>query len=218
MHLVQSTLHHKILPPKRSIAGKAPALILLHGRGANEDDLLALSDFLDDRLFFIAARAPFSFQWGGGYTWYDILEIGSPEPKMFAESYQKLSQFCEDLKTSYPVDPSKMFLLGFSMGTMMSYAIALTKPEAVAGVVANSGYIPEEADLKFQWDRLQNKPFFMAHGVQDPIIPVQLCRRAKILLEQAHATVEYHEYTMGHEIREENLSDMSKWLSDKLDA
>jgi len=218
MHPVQSTLHHKIIPPRRSIAAKAPALILLHGRGANEDDLLGLADYLDERLFLVAARAPFDFHWGGGYTWYDILDVGRPEPKMLAESYQKLSQFYQDVKASYPVDPSKTFLLGFSMGTMMSYSMALTKPEAVAGVVANSGYIPEEADLNFQWDRLHNKPFFLAHGIQDPIIPVHMCRRAKTLLENANAMVECHEYTMGHEISEESLGDMSKWLTDKLDA
>jgi phospholipase/carboxylesterase len=216
MNLIQSTLIHKILPPRRQSAGKPPALILLHGRGADEDDLLGLSEYLDERLFIISARAPFDFQFGTGYTWYDILEIGRPEAKMFTESYEKLVQFLEDVKKGYPIDPSKIFFGGFSMGTMMSYAIALTYPDNVAGVIANSGYIPEETDLKFQWEKIKGKPFFIAHGTFDPLIPVMFSRRAKALLEQAQAAVWYREYDMAHQISEESLNDIMNWLSQHL--
>jgi len=192
-----------------------PAVILLHGRGANEDDLLGLADRLDERVFLVAARAPFPFQYGG-FTWFDIVDAGSPEPGMFAESYQRLSQFWDDVKNGYPIDPSRMFLLGFSMGTMMSYLIALTKPRTVAGVAANSGYIPENVSLKFQWDKVAGMPFYVAHGVLDPVIPVKLGRRAKALLEDAKADLVYREYPMGHEISQENLSDMTTWLTEKL--
>ena len=144
MNIIKTALTHKILPPRSKTGEKSPALILLHGRGANEDDLLGLSEYLDDRFLFIGARAPFSFQLGGGFTWYDVLEVGKPEPKMFAESYQRLFQFHNDVKKNYPIDSKKIFYLGFSMGTMMSYAFALTNPHEVKGVVANSGYIPEE--------------------------------------------------------------------------
>ena len=216
MNLIQSTLIHKILPPRRQGTGKPPALILLHGRGADEDDLLGLSEYLDERLFIISARAPFAFQFGTGYTWYDLLEIGRPEAKMFSESYQKLTQFLHDVRNGYPLDASRIFLGGFSMGTMMSYAIALTYPDAVAGVIANSGYIPEETELKFQWDKIKGKPFFLAHGTYDPLIPVMFSRRAKALLEQAQAAVWYREYDMAHQISEESLNDIMNWLSQHL--
>lgn len=216
MNLIQTTLTHKLLPPRTKIPGNPPCLILLHGRGANEDDLLGLAEYLDERLFIISARAPFDFQSGGGYTWYDILDIGRPEPKMFSESYKKLVQFFEDIKKGYAVDPAKVFFCGFSMGTMMSYAIALTHPDAVAGVIANSGYVPEETDLKFHWDKVKRKPFFVAHGTFDPVIPVMFSRRAKALLEQAQAAVWYREYDMGHQITEETLNDMMSWLTQHL--
>ena len=212
MNLIQTALTHKILTPRRTAGGKSPALILLHGRGANEDDLLGLAEYLDDRLFIISPRAPFPFQFGGGSTWYDILEVGKPEPRMFAESYRKLMQFFEDVKAGYPVDPAKIIFCGFSMGTMMSYSVALTHPESVLGVAANSGYIPEETELKFQWDRVQGKPFFVAHGRIDPVIPVSFGRRAKELLEKARAEVTYREYDMGHQINEESLNDMMEWV------
>ncbi len=216
MKLVESSLAHKIIPPRTKSSEKAPALVLLHGRGANEDDLLGLAEYFDERLFIIAARAPFNFQFGGGYTWYDILEVGRPEPNMFAESYRKLTTFFEDVLKGYPVDHSKIFFLGFSMGTMMSYAVALTRPASVAGVLANSGYIPEETDLKFEWEAIRGKPFFVAHGTSDPVIPVTFGRRSRELLEKAQATVTYHEYEMGHEISEESLKDMMEWLGEML--
>lgn len=213
MNPVPSSLHHKILPPRLKSPGKPPCLILIHGLGANEDDLLGLSEYLDERLFIISVRAPFDFTFSGGYSWYDILELGRPEPKMFAESYSKLLTFIDDVRKNYPVDPAKIFLCGFSMGTMMSYAVALTRPAEIAGVIANSGYIPEETDLKFDWPGVKGKPFFVAHGTYDPTIPVMFSRRAKALLQEARASVWYKEYDMGHQINEESLNDLNHWLS-----
>jgi len=213
MNPIRSSLIHKTLEPRRRASGKSPALIMLHGRGANEDDLLGLAEYLDERLLIISPRAPFSFQYGGGFAWYDIEEVGKPEPKMFAESYAKLVQFISDIQIGYPIDPSKLFFLGFSMGTMMSYAFSLTHPAKVAGVIANSGYVPEETDLKFQWNEIKGKPFFVSHGLYDPVIPVSFAKRAKELLENSHADITYREYDMGHQIGEENLNDMMKWIT-----
>ena len=75
MQQIQSTLYHKIHPPQKYKAGEFPTLILLHGRGANEDDLLSLAEYLDDRLLIVAVRAPFAFPVRGGHTWYDVLEV-----------------------------------------------------------------------------------------------------------------------------------------------
>lgn len=238
MNVIQSALLHKISPPRRRVGDTAPGLILLHGLGANEDDLLGLADYLDERFFIVSPRAPFPYgsndpqgrrrlEWGGGFTWYDLMEVGRPEPKMFAESYGKLTRFLGEIVAGYPVDPAKVFLLGFSMGTMMSYSLLLTKPDLIAGVVANSGYIPEEIDLprteafrgkQFQWDKLEGKSVFIAHGIQDPVIPVQWGRRSKELFSQTRANVLYKEYPMGHEISEESLGDLSRWLTQRLDG
>ena len=210
---VRTSLIHKILEPQRKGPSNYPTLILLHGRGANEDDLLGLAEYLDDRLLIVSARAPFPFALGGGFTWFEIEEVGKPEPKMFGESYRKLIQFIDDIRKGYPVDQSKIILCGFSMGSVMSYAIGLTRPELVAGVAANSGYITEESDLKIQWKEVKGKPFFIAHGVYDPVIPVSFARRAKELLEPHRAAVTYREYDMGHQITEDSLNDMMRWLT-----
>ncbi|HUL42745.1 MAG TPA: alpha/beta hydrolase-fold protein [Bacteroidota bacterium] len=215
MKSTTSTLVHKIIEPKVKSSGQYPAIILLHGRGANENDLLELAEYLDERLFIISARAPFTLS-NGGFTWYDILDVGMPEPAMFEQSYAKLMQFLDDVKKNYPVNPAKIFFGGFSMGTVMSFCVALTQPASVAGVAANSGLIPEGTSLQFQWNAVKGKPFFVAHGKYDPIIPVSFAQRARELLQKAEACVTYREYDMQHQISEESLNDLMQWLSRQL--
>jgi phospholipase/carboxylesterase len=215
---IESSLVHKIMPPRVTLLEQNPTLIFLHGRGANEDDLLGLSEYLDERFLFISVRAPYPFEWGGGFTWYEIIGAGKPEPQMHGESYRRLMQFITDIRRGYPIDQSRLFLLGFSMGSMMSYTLTLSHPELFRGVVANSGYIPEDTDITYEWNKLNGMPFFIGHGTEDPIIPIQFGNKSVELLKAAGARVEYHEYMMGHEISEEGLNDMSLWLTRELDS
>src|SRR5512142_3241059 len=120
MNLISSTLEHRVAPPEQSTAEQHPALIFLHGRGADEEDLMGLAPYLDPRFFLLSVRAPFAFPYGG-YTWYEVGTVGIPEPGMFQESYGRLVTFVQDAVKGYPIDPSQVFLFGFSMGTVMSY-------------------------------------------------------------------------------------------------
>jgi phospholipase/carboxylesterase len=216
---ISTTLVHKVRPPATSSAAKSPALILLHGRGTNEDDLLGLIDFLDPRFFVISARAPYRFEEGmGGYTWFGLQEIGKPDPEQFGQAYRHLTQFIEDVKTGYPVDPDRVFLFGFSMGSIMSFAVALTRPNAVRGIVAHSGYIPESVSLQFTWNQLTALSVFVAHGLHDPVVPIQKARRTQELLSKTGADLTYKEYPIAHTISEESLADLSLWLQKKLDV
>ncbi len=217
MKTIATSLFHLVLEPEHSAADIHPTLIMLHGRGADEEDLLGLSSYLDDRLLCISARAPFRFPYGG-YTWYDIGEVGVPLPGMFDESYAKLSTFLEDVLRDYPVDPARVYLLGFSMGTVMSYALSLTRPELFRGVSANSGYVPEGTGLRFRWQDLAGKEFNIAHGVADQVIPLEMARRAKDLFAASNASVIYKEYPMDHQISDESLADVATWLRASLDA
>lgn len=215
---IESTLFHIVEAPRTSTASLHPTLILLHGRGADEEDLFGLSSYLDKRFLILSVRAPYPFEHSGGFTWYDIDEVGTPEPVMFKSSYDKLSAFVSDALAHYPIDKKQVYLLGFSMGTVMSYALALTHPELFRGVVANSGYVAEGTHLAYQWSQLSATEFFVTHGTQDPVIPVQVARKAKGLLDAAHARFDYKEYPMGHQISEESLQDLSLWLTQHLDA
>jgi phospholipase/carboxylesterase len=213
MQLIDTTLTFQIAPFDESKKGPHPLLILLHGRGANEEDLLGLVPYLDPRFLCLAARAPFYFAYGG-YTWYDLQEVGTPNSEQFSESYSRLAQFLEDIEKNYPVDPHRIFLLGFSMGTVMSYSLALTKPKHIKGIVAHSGYIPENTSLQYQWNDLATTSFFIAHGTNDPVIPIQFGRRAKELLSKTSAPLVYREYPIQHQISEKSLTDLSTWLTE----
>ena len=215
MKTIETSLAHKILIPQ----GQAPhpGLILLHGRGADENDLIGLSEYLSDRLFTMSVRAPFPFPYGGGYTWYDVDQVGTPEPGMFTSSYEKLVQFVDDAMKHYPIDPRRLFLLGFSMGTVMSLAFALTHPGRVRGVSANSGYVPEGTHLQFRWQELSTLHIMITHGQQDPVIPVEFARRAQQLFSHSNAQVSYKEYLAGHHLSDESLIDIAAWMNDLVD-
>ena len=217
MQPVQTSLIHQLAPFDETRRGPHPTIVLLHGRGANEDDLLGLVPYLDPRFLCVAPRAPYRFG-NGGHTWYDLREVGSPESEQFEESYSKLSQFLDDIQEHYPVDPKRTFLLGFSMGTVMSYSLALTKPERIRGVVAHSGYVPEHSSLPFKWDLLSGTEFFIAHGIHDPVIPVAFGRRANTLLSATAALVVYREYPIQHQISQDSLHDLSEWLAIRVDS
>lgn len=214
---ISSTLHNIVVAPRQTGSDSPPALLLLHGRGADENDLLQLAPALDPRFLIIGVRAPFLFPMGG-YTWYEVLQVGTPHAEQFAESYRRLVDFLADAKRAFRLAPDRIFLLGFSMGTVMSYALALTRPLEIAGVVAHSGYIPEGAGLDFQWDKLHQTHFFIAHGRFDPAISIKFGKRARDLLTNAGAPVTYKEYPIAHQISEQSLADLSAWLKEKLDC
>ncbi|MFH0992134.1 MAG: alpha/beta fold hydrolase [bacterium] len=207
-----TSLVHKVLPLSSSMPEPHPVLILLHGRGANEDDLLGLAEYFDPRFFTISVRAPYEFDFSG-YTWYDLIQVGSPDKKQFQESYRRLLQLIDDIKLNYPVDPKNIFLFGFSMGAIMSLAVALTKPRLVQGVIAHSGYVPEDAGLEFKQHDALSASILMIHGTFDPVIPVDLARRAEIVLPPLKANYSYREYPIAHHISEESLSDCAAWLA-----
>ena len=217
MNLIDTTLVHKTGPLPSGGQEKHPTIVLLHGRGSNEDDLLGLAPYLDGRLFLVAARAPLDFPYGG-YTWYQMQDIGSPDWRTFTESYHELVTFLEDVKKGYPADPEQMYLFGFSMGSVMSLALGLTRPQDFRGVVAHSGYVPEGSGLAFQTEQLSRTVFFVAHGVEDQVIPVSHGRRASELLSELKATFTYREYPMGHQVSEESLGDIAEWLTRALDG
>jgi phospholipase/carboxylesterase len=221
LKLISSTLVHKIRPPAEAGSRPHPALILLHGMATNENDLLGLADCLDPRFFILSVRAPYRCgEEPGIYTWYDVHAIGKdtglPHPEQFEESYNRLVQFILDVKRHYPVDGRRVFLLGFSMGGVLSLTLSLTKPEIIRGIVAHSGYIRENTTMKFAWNRLQSLSVFLAHGVDDPVIPVRLARRAQDLLSRTNADLTYKEYPIPHTISEQSLHDLSNWLETRI--
>ena len=216
MNKLPTDLFYKALEPKRMVGEKSPAVILLHGRGADENDLLGLSQYLDERLIVFSVRAPYPFEFGG-YTYFRLNDDGTAEPVMFLESYKRMMKFAEGVASLTEVNPKKIFLLGFSMGTIMLYAMSLTHPEKFAGVIAQSGFVRDHPQLEFKWNSLSDCGFFITHGVNDPVIPVEAARDTRKMFLKSNAKFIYKEYPMGHEISGESLADVVEWLQKQLD-
>ncbi len=212
---MDTDLVYKVLEPRKKAGNTSPAIILLHGRGADENDLLGLSPYLDERLKIFSIRAPYPFEFGG-YTYFQLNEDGTAEPVMFMESYKRLMHFVDGVASSADIDYRKIFLMGFSMGTIMAYALSLTHPEKFAGVIAQSGFVRDHPDLRFQWDQLAGCSFIITHGAGDPVIPIDLARKTKEMFSKSNADCTYREYPMGHEISEESLRDVCVWLEGKV--
>lgn len=194
---------------------KVPGLLLLHGRGADEADLMGLESALDPRLTIVSPRAPFRL--GPGYAWYDMFQVGSPDPETMAVSMGEIEEFIGGMLETYNIDPKRLYLLGFSQGAILSAAIALTTPERVTAVVMHSGYVPLSAGLDLHPEAIAGKPFFLAHGKYDDVIPVTYGRDADEYLTEAGARITYQEYPIGHSISEESLYDLSEWLTAEID-
>ena len=182
-----------------------PTLIMLHGRGSDEKDLFGLKEHFDPRLTIYSLRAPLRFEWGG-YTWFDLYEDGTVDEKSFLQSTNDIIAFINTLQAK------KLFLLGFSMGAIMSYSIALTHPNVCTGIAALSGFAPEQLNHTYRLQELQHLHVFISHGIQDPIIPISSAQKTKELLAGSNAHVLYNEYTMAHQINDKCLNDVAQWL------
>jgi phospholipase/carboxylesterase len=172
----------------REPAGEpAGALVLLHGRGADERDLFPLLDLLDPerRMLGVTPGGPHHLPPGGRH-WYALGGIPTPDPATFAATAPRLAAFLDGL----PVPMDRVVLGGFSQGTVMSYAMSLGpgRPRP-AGLVAMSGFLPRVADWPLEPERLRGVPVGIAHGSLDPVIPAQFAAEAEATLTAAGADV-----------------------------
>jgi phospholipase/carboxylesterase len=208
---------NELIYRERPAAGEPSGLLVLHhGRGTDEHDLLGLADVLDPerRMHVATPRAPLTLPGWPGYHWYVVARVGYPEPETFQASRRKLAALHDELWQQTGLDASRTVLAGFSMGAVMSYALALSADRpAPAGILAFSGFVPTVS----VWEpSLTDRPAlraFIAHGRLDPVIEVQFGRRAQKLLTSAGLEVEYHESDVGHQLDPAFLPAASTWLA-----
>ena len=198
-------------------AASAPEglLVLHHGRGADESDLLALADVLDPsrRLHVVTPRAPLQLPGWPGYHWYVVPRVGFPDPETFRAAFDGLAAFHDGLWEETGISPERTVLGGFSMGSVMSYALGLaTGRPAPAGILAFSGFVPTVEGWEPDLEGRQGIRAFVAHGRNDPIMEVGFARRARELLESGGLDVEYHESEIGHSIDPAHALAAAVWL------
>ena len=205
-------LVHRERPPDGDAGG---LLVLHHGRGADERDLLGLADVLDPerRLHVVTPRAPLELPGWPGHHWYVVPRVGYPDPDTFHAAYRKLAALHDELFERTGVGPERTVLGGFSMGSVMSYALGLGPDRPpVAGILAFSGFVPTVDGWSPDLAGRPGLRAFIAHGRSDPIMQVAFARRAEELLSGAGLAVEYHESDAGHHIDPEHLPAAVDWL------
>jgi phospholipase/carboxylesterase len=190
-------------------------LVLHHGRGADEHDLLGLGEALDPqrRWHLVMPRAPLSVPGLPGWHWYLVPRVGFPDPATFRAAYGELAAFHDALWERTAITPERTVLGGFSMGSVMSYALALGHDRPVpAGILAFSGFVPAVEGWEPELASRSGLRAFIAHGRRDPVIEVGFARRARALLEAGGLEVSYHESDAAHQIDPAHLPPAREWL------
>lgn len=211
-------LQHVYAEPDAETEGPAPSVIILHGRGADEQDLLPVAQQLPDELAAVSLRAPDPV--GGGYRWYEIdasdgLHSSQPHPEQYRRSLDLAGESIEAAIEEYDLDPSRLGLLGFSMGTMVSTGLLLEDPDQYAWLAGLHGYLPDShADLEPAG--IEGKPVFFAGGEADRIIPVSRVAAAAERFRNLGAEVTYESYDTGHGIGQNELEDIVEFVGSVL--
>lgn len=187
----------------RSVSNPVATMVLLHGLGADERDLMGLAPYFDERLEIICPRAPLASEWGG-YSWFNIQQdpggLGV-DGEQARNSLAMLIEFLRDV-------PGPILLGGFSQGAMMSVGVLLERGDLAEGILQMSGgWLPCFETVDFH-----PKPVFASHGTQDPIVHFEFGRDSALQLEELGCTVDFNAYPMAHEISQECLQDMVRWV------
>jgi phospholipase/carboxylesterase len=207
---------------ERPAAGEPEGLLVLHhGRGTDEHDLLALGEALDPtrRLHLVTPRAPLTLPGSPGYHWYRVPRVGYPDPETFRAAFEGLAALHDELWERTGVVPQRTVLGGFSMGTVMSYALGLdgSRPRP-GGILAFSGFIPTVEGWEPDLAGRAGARAFIAHGRHDPVIDVAFARHAGKLLRDGGLEVEYHESEVGHQIDPAHIPPAIAWLEATITA
>jgi phospholipase/carboxylesterase len=204
------SLAHRLRPADRDPEG---ALVLLHGRATDENDLFPLLDELDPqrRLLGATARGPLSLP-PGGFHWYVIRQVGFPDPGTFHSTYALVGEWLDDLLAEHGIPIERTILGGFSQGSVMAYSLGLGagRPRP-AGVIALSGFIPRVEG--FELGDVAGLPVAIGHGTHDPVILVEFGHDARDRLVEAGADVTYRESPMPHTIDPAYLDELRGWVS-----
>jgi phospholipase/carboxylesterase len=205
--------------PPAAAAAATGLLVLHHGRGTDERDLLGLADALapERALHVVTPRGPLTLPGSPGYHWYVVPRVGYPDHDTFHAAYGALAELHDALWQGTGLGPERTVLGGFSMGSVMSYALAFgpDRPQ-VAGVLAFSGFIPTVEGWRGDFAGRPGTRAFIAHGRRDPIMEIGFARSARETLEANGIEVEYHESDLGHQVDPTHLRSAADWLGETL--
>lgn len=205
---------------ERAADGEPQGLLVLHhGRGTSERDLIGLADLLDPerRLRVVVPRAPLQLPGSPGYHWYLVPRVGYPDPESFEAARAALADLHDRLWEESGFGPERTVLGGFSMGAVMSYAMGLSAERpAPAGILAFSGFVPTVEGWEPSFSDRTGTRVFVSHGRNDPVIGIEFAERARELVEAGGLDLVHRESELGHQIDPAHLRDAATWLGEML--
>lgn len=191
-------------------AGKQPAIFLLHGMGSHEEDLPQLvTDFKDSHHIF-SLRGPIVFD--PGYAFFTIEEEGKPVRVVFDKVLMYIQSFIREAIVEFELDKEQIYVLGFSQGAVLAQSLALTMGNAIRGIVALSGYVPDFVKMEYHQQPVDQMNVFISHGEYDYIIPPKWGQESKEYFESLGAHVTFKTYKDGHGVTPENHQDLVAFL------
>ena len=191
-------------------------IIMFHGYGSNKDDLFSFAKFMNPNFLIISIQAPIQMDYNS-YCWWSLrlnndmqLQMDVKEAK---NSLNELNRFISaDLSVKYNFSLNQVYLLGFSQGCMISYALSINFPKNYKKAVGLSGKIPHEIinfNEKFDYS---NHNFFCSHGLNDQVIPIEIARESHRWFSEKNINHKYLEFESAHGINSENFEQMNLWL------
>ncbi len=213
------SLHHIIKEPTLK-KEKTPVLFMFHGYGSDENDLFSFASELQEELCIISVRAPYPMQ-PYGNAWYaiyfDAAQGKFSDDEQAIESRDKIAVFIDEAVAAYNLDADNVTLLGFSQGTILSYAVALSYPEKVKNVVALSGYLNEDIIIEgYKLMDFSKLNIYCSHGNVDQVIPVDWARKAPVKLAELGIRTNLNEFPVGHGVAPQNFYQFKDWLNTHL--
>ncbi|NAY91058.1 phospholipase [Muricauda sp. JGD-17] len=209
-----------LLRPSIIQSGKKPAIFLFHGYGSNEEDLFSFAPELPEELVVISVRAPYDLD-PFGHAWYAInfdAEYGKwSDDEQAKGSRDKIVAFIDEAIEAYELDGENITLLGFSQGTVLSYAVALSFPERTKNLVALSGYINEKILVEgYQQKDHSGLNVYASHGQVDQVIPLEWAQRTPGFLKKMDIDHVYEEFPVGHGVSPQNFYSFRNWLAQRI--
>ena len=204
-----------IVPDEYDSDSAYPLVVMLHGFGANMQDLAGLAPAINDTGYVYACpTAPITFELGPGQTGFGwMTPRGGGTPEETANSEQLLSDFFDTVFEQFNVMPGQGLLLGFSQGGGMTYRCGLGRADKFAGLAALSATLPDSDELLARLPSERKQPIFIAQGRYDQMVSEDTAHSAKTFLENNGYSPDFHLYDMGHEISGEELGDLVPWMA-----
>ena len=193
----------------------SPLLLMVHGYGSNEQDLFSFSRAIPEKFTIVSIRGDIEIQYNG-FAWYNItIDFNgkkSYDINKAIESRDNIIKVIEICKKIYNIDPDNVNLMGFSQGSMLVNAVALTYPEKIRNVISLSGAFDKKIINISNTSSLKGLSFYISHGLNDEILPFDLSKQSIKILSENNIDHVFEEYPIGHGVSPENFKSMLSWL------